>query len=186
MEKSQNAEYNFQKIFVYICKKSHTAGACSYFCRSLENVAVLWTETCANDGARIIVLVLSKYETQEGKDVTDLKETRLQEFVEWFEMKKTRRGDVACFAIVHSGSSPIYVMFSIDYDEKMEVIKPVYLCENKAISASFPRGALWSFFWSWYVSVKVRHKWKMQISGLFHSLMSHLHIFQSLKYILFS
>lgn len=92
--------------------------------------------------------MLSKYETQEGKDVTDLKETRLQEFVEWFEMKETRRGDVSCFAIVHSGSSPIYVMFSIDYDEKMEVIKPVYLCENKAISASFPRGALWSFFWS--------------------------------------
>lgn len=93
--------------------------------------------------------MLFKYETHKGKDCIDLKDTLLQECLWWFGTKETWRGKFAALAIVYSGSSPIFVVLSIDYGGNMDVAMPkltACVCEKKAISDSCPREALCSFF----------------------------------------
>lgn len=89
----------------------------------LKMLLVCIWKSFSNNGDRIILPVLLKYVTQKGNDGSDLKETRLQECLEWFETKETRMGKLAASVIVYSGSSPIFVMLSIYYNESMEVAK---------------------------------------------------------------
>lgn len=109
-------------------------------------LACVW-KTFSNGGNRIIVPALLKYETRRER-MAMLKETWLQECLQWFETKATRMGKRVASVIVYSGFSPIFAMFSNDCDESMKVINPKltdYVCMKKAISALFPREALCSF-----------------------------------------
>lgn len=75
-----------------------------------------------DSGDRVIPPVLMKNESQKEKEGTDFKEFWLHECLEWFPSNASKMGKFVMMTIAYTGSSPMFLVFTIYYGDSMEVL----------------------------------------------------------------
>lgn len=96
---------------------------------------------------RIILPVLLECEANCAMPSGEIKELWLQDCLKWFPNLQNNKGKYAACAIVHTGSSPVFVVFSYAFsDESLNPKLTAYVCDKKVITVKFPWESIGGLF----------------------------------------
>ena len=97
---------------------------------------------------RVIVPVLLEFEDDRAILPGDMKESWLQGCLKWFPNLQHNKGKFGACAIVHTGSSPVFVVFSYAYSDHDSVKSKVtaYVSDKKVITVKFPWESIGGLF----------------------------------------